>query len=134
MRKLFSLVVLMLVFLGACDDSGTGPDNSVHGTYTLDTVNGNKVPFAIVQIGNDKLEIMSGSVTINADGTFSGRTTLRTTEEGRTTTEEESFTGTYTNTNNSFTFRTSDGDTYSGSVTGGSLTLIVEGFTLVYRK
>ena len=134
MRKLFSLVVLMLVFLGACGDSGTGPDNSFVGTYSLDTINGNKVPYAIIQIGNDKLEIVSGQVTINSDDTFSGRTTIRTTESGRTTTEEESFTGTYSRNNNAFTFTDNEGDSYTGSVQGGMATLNIEGLILVYRK
>lgn len=134
MRKLLSLIVLMLVFLGACGDSGTGPEDSTSGTYALETVNGNRVPYTILQFGNDKIEVVAGSITINADNTFSWRVTLRTTEGGRVTTEEDRYTGTYTRNNNAFSFTDNEGDAYAASVQGGTLTMTVEGLVLVFRK
>lgn len=127
---------VMLLALAGCDSDSTGPDANAHvGTYTLVTVNGSPLPFVVVQVLNDKIEVTKGSVTLNADGTYSDRVTLRATEGGSTTTEEEASTGTYAMNGTSVSFiETSSGETYSGSLSGDDLTVIVEGFTAVYNK
>lgn len=129
------LMVASLFTLGACGDS-TGPGGgSITGTYKLQTVNGNPLPYVIVQVGSDKVEVSEGSLTLNADNTYSSRFTFRTTEGGQVTTETDTSVGTYTRNNNAITFTdSSDGETITGSVSGNTITFTEEGLVLVFKK
>lgn len=128
-------LLLMVALVAGCSDS-TGPgDGSVTGTFKLQTVNGNNLPAAVIQIGNDKVEITEGSITMNADKTYSSRIGIRVTEGGRTITNTEASTGTYARNNNAITFTDSDGEVNTGSLSGGNtITFTDEGFVLVFKK
>lgn len=130
-------LVLLATILTACggdSDGPTGPDTSHVGTYTLSTLNGTNLPFVLVQVGNDKLEITQGSMTLNADNTFSDRATLRETVGGAVSTEQSTSTGTYSRNNNALSFTYSDGSVIAGSLSGGQLTIAQDGVVGVYRK
>lgn len=134
MRKLIAVLALLLLPLSACGGDSTGPDNSFAGSYELRSIGGSPLPFTVIQVGADRLEVVSGTLTINEDGTFSDRATFRITESGNVTTEQEAVAGTYTRNNNAFTFSDTDGDVYSGSLQGNTMTVTVEGLILVYQK
>ena len=134
MRPVALTVALAVSLLTGCGDA-TGPE-AIAGNYTLRSINGQDLPFIIVQVLADKIEVTAGSVRINSDNTFSSSTTLAITEtEGGTTTSETgTTTGTYTLNGTAITF-TSEGETSTGSITGNTLTIIWdEGLTLVYQK
>ena len=135
MRQIAILSLLLLVpLLSGCSDS-TGPGgSSATGTYNLRTVNGNNLPVVVLQVGSDRVEVTQGSITLNADNTFTDRTTFRVTESGTSTTDTEVIAGTYTRNNNAIQFSTDEGDTYSASLSGNTLTQTIEGFVLVYQK
>lgn len=137
MRTFPRILVLALVFvLAACggDGGSTGPDNGHVGTYTLQTVNGGGLPFTVVQVGANRLEITAGRITLNADNTLSGSLTTRETVNGAVTTEQGLETGTYVRNGTNISYQTSDGETGAMTLSGSSLTQTIEGLTLVYRK
>ena len=131
MRKVALTVALAVSLLTGCGDS-TGPED-IAGNYTLRSINGQDLPFLIIQVLEDKVEITAGSFRINSDLTYSTSVTVTVTESGTTTSETETDTGTYTLTGTTLTF-TSGADTFTGSITGNTLTFIDEGLTLVYQK
>lgn len=128
------LVLTAAVFAGCGGDSATGP-GSITGTYELQTVDGDPLPYVVVQIGADRLEITGGRITLNADNTFSDRLEFRLVEDGETTDPDpETVTGTYQASGSSVTLTYPGGETSTVTVSGGTLTQSVEGITFVYRK
>ncbi len=131
MRPVALTVALAVSLLTGCGDA-TGPE-AIAGNYALRTINGQDLPFILVQVLSDKIEITAGSVRINSDNTYSTSVTVAITEGGTTTSETGTSTGTYTLNGTAITF-TSEGETFTGSITGNTLTIIDEGLTLVYQK
>lgn len=86
-RRLALLALGALTMFGttACgDDEPSGPGASVAGAYNLSTINGDAVP-ATVYEGSElgfyyKVEVLSGLLTLRANGTFDDVTTIRETE------------------------------------------------------
>jgi hypothetical protein len=81
----FSLALIAVV--GACSDS-TGPSGRLAGSYALRTINGATPPVTIFQDARERLEILGGAVTLEADGSYSDRTAFRDTFDGVVTEEE----------------------------------------------
>ena len=139
MRQLACILaaVVPLSIFGACgDDEGTGPgESSIVGSYTLQTVNGNTLPWRYLVLGNDWAEITGGSGTINANGSYSLTANFRTMESGQTDTFSETSTGTYVRSGNAITFTASDGTRASGVISGTQITVTDEdGIVYVFRR
>jgi hypothetical protein len=137
------LSLAMGAVLAACGgDSSTGPESAnVTGTYALQTINGQATPVTIIQIATYRLEVVSGSLAINTNNTFSNTLTYRETDSGQIVTGSETCTGTYSRNGNSVTFNEADvvntecGDTYTGTVSGNNLTVAYDATVqAVYRK
>ena len=126
MRKLIGSIFLAMVV--ACGgDKATGPNASITGNYTLRTVNGNTVPAVVFQNTTEKEELTAGNVNLNADRTWSGALSLRSTNltNGATATLSLPANGTYTNNNGSITLTdASDNSQLTGTVGGGTLTIV----------
>ena len=126
MRKLIGSILLAMVV--ACGgDKATGPNASITGNYTLRTVNGNAVPAVVFQNTTEKEELTAGNVNLNADRTWSGALSLRSTNltNGATATLSLPANGTYTNNNGSITLTdASDNSQLTGTVGGGTLTIV----------
>ena len=126
MRKLIGSILLAMVV--ACGgDKATGPNASITGNYTLRTVNGNAVPAVVFQNTTEKEELTAGNVNLNADRTWSGSLSLRSTNltNGATATLSLPANGTYTNNNGSLTLTdASDNSQLTGTVGGGTLTIV----------
>ena len=126
MRKLIGSILLAMVV--ACGgDKATGPNASITGNYTLRTVNGNTVPAVVFQNTTEKEELTAGNVNLNADRTWSGALSLRSTNltNGATATLSLPANGTYTNNNGSITLTdASDNSQLTGTVGGGTLTIV----------
>jgi hypothetical protein len=137
MRKLLALSAAVLLSAAACSDGGTGPsaEANIAGNYTLQTVNGNPLPWRPFVVGNDFVEITSGSGTVNADNTYSLRIDVRTSVDGQITMDPVTEVGTWTRNGNNVSFRSSDGSVANGTVTGNQISLTdQDGFVLVFRK
>lgn len=122
--------------LAACGGDSTGPDETnVVGSYTLQTVNGNNLPWRLLVVGNDWFEITGGSGSINADGTYSLTFSWRESESGQVSTGSESSVGTYTRNGNAITFRdASDGLTAIGTISGRQISVTSEGVVFVFVR
>ena len=126
MRKLIGSILLAMVV--ACGgDKATGPNASITGNYTLRTVNGNALPAVVFQNTTEKEELTAGNINLNADRTWSGSLSLRSTNltNGATATLSLPANGTYTNNNGSLTLTdASDNSQLTGTVGGGTLTIV----------
>ena len=128
-RRLALLALGALTFLGTgCgDDDPSGP-RGVTGSYTLRTVNGQNVP-ATVYEGSDlgfqlKVEVLSGRITLNSNGTFQDVTTVRQTiGTGPSSTDDFTTSGTWVQSGSTLTLTDpTEDETYTLTVQGdGSL-------------
>lgn len=75
MRK---FVVSLAIALAACSDA-TAPEDEfvVEGDYNLISINGQRLPFTLVQLFEYHLQQIGGTLTLNANKTFVERNTLR---------------------------------------------------------
>jgi len=131
-RVFLAFLVLGLV---ACGDDIVGPED-IAGTYTLQSIDGQTLPWVILQVGNTySMEIMAGSITINQTMTCSRSLTATLTDGGTVVTITETDVCTYTFVNGAIMFTwDSDGSTESGSIVGSQLTLTADGDVLILRK
>ena len=138
MRKLFGMLALAgAVALGGCgDDDGTGPDNNIEGTYTLETIEGEELPVTVIDFEGYSLVVLSGSVRLMDDNEFTASLTFRETFEGETDTYSETDSGTWSRSGNSITFKYEDAELEDDVATysDGRLTLEAEGLTLIFEK
>jgi len=136
MRR-YVLASLAMLLIACGGDSAVAPE-SVAGSYTLQTVNGNRVPAVFYQDSQEKDEFVSGSVALSSDNSWSGNLTLRGTD--LTTSQEYSFTapigGTYSLSSGSITLTDANNAlTFKGTVGGGKLAIgseIVFGCTTAF--
>jgi hypothetical protein len=95
MRKLMWVIYVASMVVGCGDSTGPG---DITGTYALQSVNGQSVPFFWLESDHRDVELISGQFTLRADATFSNSFVFRTTQKpsGNVLTGEESYSGTYT--------------------------------------
>ena len=116
-------LALLVVGLLACGDAVGLED--IAGTYTMQTVDGDGLPWVLDEIGTTfLLEVTAGSVTLNQDMTCSFAFSLRETEDGTVTPRTETAVGTYRFNNGAIRLSfPADGFELSGSLVGSTLTL-----------
>ena len=136
MRKFLFLCLALLLPLTACGDDGpTDPTQSAVGTYTLVQVNGSPVPALLGQFEEGRVDVLSGTLTLRNDKSYTEMVNLRfTPTTGVVQTIPVNEDGTFTVTGSTVQFKTSDGDTYSGTLSGNTLEYNVDGLTATYRK
>ena len=86
-RSLRYLATTAVVLLAACgSDSPSGPSSKVPttpvGSYTIQSVNGKAPPVALFADGSYSYEVTLGTLTLGADGKYSGSTSYRQTVPG----------------------------------------------------
>jgi hypothetical protein len=133
--RLAPAALLFALAAGACSGDSSGPDVSVVGTWQLQTVNGQGLPYLVAQSGADKIEVTSDVLTVAEGGAFTEITTIRVTSSGTVTTQSIPDAGTYTinGTAVNFTFQ-SDGSNGTGTLNESTLTVATQGVSLVYKK
>jgi hypothetical protein len=136
MRRLLVLAMALTTTLtaGGCSDS-TSPGNSLSGTYTLRSVNGQPLPATFASPGYS-LEVLSGRIDLDAQGNYSGTTTYRETYTGQQPdTYTDTILGYWTLSGNQITLvDTQTGDQYFGTVSGNDITLTDGSITEVFSK
>ena len=135
-RWFVPLSLLMALATVACSsDDSTGPDTSVEGTWTLQSVNGSDLPYVVAQAGSDKVEVTADVLTVASGGAFTEITSIRVTSGGNVTTQSIPDAGSYTvnGTAVTFTFQ-SDGSSGTGTLSGNTLTVATQGVSLLYKK
>lgn len=139
MRLKPMLAPVLVVLLAACGGDGpSGPaaeeEDVLAGFYPLVTLAGDSLPYLADEQGPVKLEVVGGSVTLRADGTFTDVIDLRVTNGTSVTRPRQQATGTYTLTGNVLTFTSTTVEPYTMVRDGATLTQDVDGFVWVYRK
>lgn len=134
-------------FVVACgSDSPTGPggpsNKSPNGSYAISTINSAALPVAIFSdTGGFKLEVMSGSITLNSGGTYSIVTNYRETLPGVSDLYSDSTGGTWSMASGTSTIvftNSADSTTDQATWTAGQLTFVEPGvsppqITFVYK-
>ena len=136
----FALLTIGTTACGGGDKS-TGP-GSLAGTYDLQSINGMTLPVTVYQEGSYKVEVTDGSVTMNADNTFLGSTTIRESDAGGSSSSSVVCPGTYTRNGSAITFAESPssdddcGGTYAGTWSNGNTITVTfaPGVQAVFRK
>ena len=136
MRKFLFLCLALLLPLAACGDDGpTDPTQSAVGTYTLVQVNGSPVPALLGQFEEGRIDVLSGTLTLRNDKSYTETVNVRfTPTTGVVQTIPVTENGTFTVTGSTVQFKTSDGETYSGTLSGKFLEYNVDGLTARYEK
>ena len=127
------LLLLVSVVVLSCD-GGTGPDNLL-GTWRLEAVSGQSLPYILEQDGTRKVELTGETVTLLASGRQTMVTSFRVTEGGNVFTESIPAPGNYTVDGSTLllTFD-NDEDEYTAIVKGDTMTIDDIGLTFVYRR
>jgi hypothetical protein len=128
----WSLLPLCIVMIGAgCKhEVKATADTNPAGTYTLVSVDGNKVPCNVQHEGH-ALAIKSGSFLINADGTCSSTMVFSPPSHGEVTNVVKA---TYTREGQKLTMKWQGAGMTTGAVEGDTFAMNNEGMVLAYRK
>lgn len=132
----------LLVMLAACGGDSTGPNASIAGSYTLQTVNGVNVPAVVFQDTQEKDELTGGNISLNTNKTWTGVLTARITDLTSSTSQtfNAPANGTYTSSGGTITLTDAvDGSQLTGSIGGGTLTIsgdigVGAVITLVFKR
>jgi hypothetical protein len=131
-RTLITLLVSSIVL--GCSDSAD-PDRGVEGTWRLERVNGQALPFVVPDDNWDKLEILGDVFTLVAPNDFTEVTTFRITDGSNVSTDVVPSDGTYTFDGTTITMTwKSDGSVFTAIVTGETMTMVDGALTFVYRR
>jgi hypothetical protein len=136
MRKLLPvLAAVAVIACGSDSSSSTGPQATIAGTWTLQTINGQGLPFIVVQNGSNKTEVVSDVVTISGTGSYTQTSTIRVTTNGVANTQSSADAGTYTLNGTAVAFHSnSDGSTTNAAWSGNTLTVTDVGLAAVYKR
>lgn len=117
-------IAALAIGLAGCGSDISAPSGSVNAQFTARTVNGATLPYTF----SNGYTLQSDNLTFFNDGTYSDAEQFT---DGSVTVEQ----GYYTNNNGAITFTNSQsGQSYSGSLSGSVLTLILPGRTEVYQQ
>jgi hypothetical protein len=135
MRRLFGILALSLALpLVACGGDSTAPEETIHGTYTLQSINGMPLPWLLGQASADRIDVMSGSIILLENGTFTDLTTFRITESGVVRMEDDVYTGTFLKTAIGATLNPVGFEPYGVSIDGETMIQQLGSATLTYRR
>ena len=136
MRKLaLVLAAAVPLALAACGDDSTGPEN-VAGTYALQTVEGNTLPWRFFVVGDEWIELTAGSLVISGNGTWTAELHFRERVGGETTEYPEESVGTWERDGDQIIFTDdSDGSVIVATLSGNRLTAVDEDdFVYVFTR
>jgi hypothetical protein len=118
---------LLWVPLAACDDpTGSVPAAAV-GTYSLSSVNGLAVPARVTDTPDLKVDILSGTLLVRANGSYRETRESLVTEPDGPRTASFFAEGTLNVSGSSLEVRERLGGTYAGSYAGTTLSYTVPG-------
>jgi ABC-type uncharacterized transport system ATPase subunit len=125
---------LFLLLAGCARDVSAPESATVPGVYHLTTVNGVALPYLVQQNVASRVDVTESVLTLNADLTWSEVTAYRVSGGSGTSTDTQMTIGTWAAMNGAVALTSADGFTSSGAVSRTLLTLIGQGFTMVYRR
>ena len=122
-RHVLAALAMLLVACGG--DKATGPD-PVTGSYTLRTVNGGALPQTFYQDDVEKDQLFAGTISLAADHSWTGSLSVDATAipGGQVLFHAPiPVSGTYALNASSITITDPHGLSFSGTVSGGTMTL-----------
>jgi hypothetical protein len=128
MLRLGMILSLGLILAGCAQRPKLAKDNDVTGTYALISVNGANVP-AIVTHGGARLQVRSGTFTINADGTCDSKVVFVPPSGSETSREVRA---TYSRLGSKLKMRWEGAGITTGSVQGNTFTMNNEGSSRLF--
>ena len=132
------LLIGITIILAACGSdvvSLPSTPTSISGSYQLRTVDGHDLPALVLEVGEYQASLLSGTLTLNANSTYTFEFNVRLDETGnpRTTTVSEA--GSWNLTRDSITLAATAGAVArTGTVSGNVITLESSNITMVLRK
>ena len=126
MRK-FLFVAVAGLALACGDDGPTGP--AVTARYDLVRLNGFPLPYIRLQTSTQKEEVLSGQILLKEDGSYSDKTTFRSTQGNVSSKFDTVLQGPFVWQGSTITFTVlseedpSGDDTYSGTLASDTLTI-----------
>jgi hypothetical protein len=132
-RTLVFLLLGSAAFLSC--DKATRPDENLLGTWRLQTVSGQPLPYVLEQSATRNVELTGETVTLLASGRQTMVTSFRVTDNGTVSTENVPAPGSYTVNGSTLTLTfDSDTDVYTAIVNGDTMTIDDIGLRFVYRR
>lgn len=122
-----------MVLLSGCGGDATAP-NGPEGSYQLERVNGGSLPFLAEQFGSFRIDILSGSLTLRANHSFSAEVTSKQTDGASSQTLTEQAAGSWSISGASITFSETGSGAFSGTVNGNRLTAQRAGVTFEFVR
>ena len=139
LRAFPAVLFLTATLIGCGGDDSNAPSASHVGTYTLSTVGGSPLPVTIAA-GSDQVVIQSGRITLNANNSFTEETTVQATIGGFIpVVQTVECSGSYQLSGTSITLTGLSGDyceggSETGTLSGNTLTVTLEGFSAVFTR
>jgi hypothetical protein len=131
------LVMMGMLAMGLClptckKAAPTAPTQTSDytGTYTLVTINGNKIPYTPTHEAGAP-EVQSGTITLNADGTFTSAMSYGL-PDGKVASRD--FSGTYTRDGSRFSLQWKGAGVNTATLEGNTFTMNNEGVLFAYVK
>ncbi|MDQ2668921.1 MAG: hypothetical protein M3Z05_23425 [Gemmatimonadota bacterium] len=130
-----SLGILFATVLLACSaDTITDDLSSYGGDYTLRSVNGFPLPYAIQKTTAITLEILDETFSLTSSGSFVDITHYRRTQNPIVDFPGDTLRGTYTVRGQTANFTTTAGDVFSGTMGTGQFSIEGTSAVLLYQR
>jgi hypothetical protein len=140
-KRLLVLALSLTAATAACGDALTGLGGSVTGTYSLRAVNGVSLPAPIRYVSaDDNVQVVSATIRLESNGTFTDVSTLRDTYYGPATVRTETAYGEWSQSGDQIVLTDPYDPSYRqvGIASGGRLSFInaatAYGATLEYER
>ncbi|HEX6251952.1 MAG TPA: hypothetical protein VFZ56_11010 [Gemmatimonadaceae bacterium] len=135
MRRLaVSALFASVLAISACGDGPTGLSGSAEGRWFLQSINGTPPPVTIIDITSYRLEVLSGVLDLESNGTYTNTFTYRETENGFPDTVTETEFGTYYRSGSRIIMEDDQGFEAEATISGDQLTFVESGFTVRYAR
>lgn len=136
MRRILSVAIAFT--LAACGHDTTGPSptpSRIPGTYDLTMVDGQPVPLTVFEVGAYRATLVSGTLTLHADGLYSLDLDTRIDDSGNVRHQTDRDAGLWNARDAALTLAsTQRGIARTGLVSGDGITLHSSSRVLVLRK
>jgi hypothetical protein len=113
--------------LAACGHDSVGPSrtpSTIPGTYNLTTIDGTALPFTLIDLGAYHAKLVSGTLSLSADGTYSLDFGIRIEDSGNIRTTADSDGGLWNVNDKAITLASTAGKgSRTGTVSGNVMTL-----------
>ena len=132
------LLAGIILTLAACGSDSVGPSAApatVAGAYNLTTVDGQALPFTVLDLGAYQAKLASATLNLKPDGTYSFQFGIRIEDSGNVRSQSDSDAGVWEKSANTITLTSNEGSvTRTGTLAGGVMTLQSGPLVLGLRK